>query len=230
MSANGNRLRKLVQQFEALPRQQELKQTKIQLSTTANKVVESADRLKASFGQLAALREIQAQPDLLVSEIAQKMKILRATVQLLDQQIQPAGVAAKLTVALDNLAKVGNAISEQIALTWGAADTDLLGATQALIELTGKYDAAAQRTLRQALTNFKSCGNPDGEEALVRYSEARASLLKARTALNIPGNVGKFLNDTARGKGSVKALLDPEIQSFLAEHPALWSQLTVKFS
>jgi hypothetical protein len=47
-------------------------------------------------------------------------------------------------------------------------------------------------------------------------------------ALNIPGVVGKFLGDAARGTGSAKAIADTEVQSFLNEHPALWSKLTVK--
>ena len=39
MPVESNRLQKLAQRFEALPRQQELKQAKIQLVTTAQKVV-----------------------------------------------------------------------------------------------------------------------------------------------------------------------------------------------
>lgn len=230
MPANSNRLRKLAQQFEALPRQQELKQAKIQLSTTSLKVGESADSLKESFGRVTTLREMQGQPDLLRAEIAQKIKSLRSAAQALDQQIQPAGVATKLTAALDNLAKVSKAIADQIEQSWDAADTDILQATQTLIELTGKYDSVAQRNLQQALSHFKNCRNPDGQEAIVRYRAARESLQQARTALNIPGKVGQFLNDSSRGMGSIRTLLEPEIQAFLEEHPALLSQLTVKFS
>jgi hypothetical protein len=230
MPVESNRLQKLAQRFEALPRQQELKQAKIQLVTTAQKVGESADSLKESFDRITTLREMQGKPDLLGAEISQTVKKLRTAVQVLAQQIQPAGVSTKLTAALDNLGKTSKAIADQIAQSWDAADAEILNATQVYIELTGKYDSVAQRNLQQALNRFKNSRNPDGQDAVVRYRAAREDLQLTRTALNIPGNVGKFLSDSARGTGSIQALLDPEIQAFLAEHPALWTQLTVKLS
>ena len=230
MPVESNRLQKLAQRFEALPRQQELKQAKIQLVTTAQKVGESADSLKESFDRITTLRAMQEKPDLLRAEITQTIEKLRTAVQVLAQQIQPAGVSTKLTAALDNLAKTSKAIAAQIAQSWDAADAEILNATQVYIELTGKYDSVSQRNLQQALNHFKSCRNPDGQDAVVRYRTAREDLQQTRTALNIPGNVGKFLSDSARGTGSIQALLDPEIQAFLAEHPALWTQLKVKLN
>ena len=49
-------------------------------------------------------------------------------------------------------------------------------------------------------------------------------------ALNIPGAVGAFLGDALRGMGSVEAFADPEVQTFLNEHPVLWSRLTVRLA
>jgi hypothetical protein len=230
MGAKSNRLQKLADQFESLPLQQELKQKKIQLLTTTQKVGESFESLEVSFGRISMLREMQLQPDLLRSDIAPKVKTLYSALQTLEQQIKPQGVATKLTAGLDTLAKVSKAISVLISETWDSVDTDMLGATQTLIELTSKYDSAAQQTLQNALTEFKKCRNPDGPEAVARYLATRESLQQARTALNIPGNVGKFLSDSARGVGSISALLEPEIQSFLNDHPTLSSQLTVKLN
>ena len=230
MGAKSNRLKKLADQFESLPLQQDLKQKKIQLVTTTQKVSESFDSLEVSFGRISMLREMQLQPDLLRSDIAPKVKTLYSALQTLEQQIKPQGVATKLTSGLDTLAKVSKAISVLIAETWDSVDTDMLGATQTLIELTSKYDPTAKQALQHALTEFKKCRNPDGPDAVANYLAARESLQQARTALNIPGNVGKFLSDSARGEGSISALLEPEIQSFLNDHPTLSSQLTVKLS
>ncbi len=228
MPPNTNALRRLAQQFEALPRQQELKQAKIQLSTTCQKVTENADRLEASFGRIVTLREMQGQPTLLAAELAQKVKTLRTTAQTLEQQVQMAGVTERLTGALDTLSKSCKAVSEQVAQVWDTSDTEILGATQALIDLTGKYDATAQGTLQQALTRFKATRNPQDTEGVAHYRRARAEMQQVRMALNIPGKVGQFLSESARGTGSARALLDPEIQAFLQAHPALWPRLTVK--
>lgn len=228
MPPNTNALRRLAQQFEALPRQQELKQAKIHLRTTCQKVTENADSLAASFGRIATLREMQEQPTLLAAELAQKVKTLRTTVQILGQQVQAAGGTDRLTGALDTLSKTSKAVSEQVAQAWSTADTEILDATQALIDLTGRYDATAQRTLQQALTRFKATRNPQDAEGVASYRRARAEMQQARMALNIPGKVGQFLSESARGTGSARALLEPEIQAFLQAHPALWPRLTVK--
>jgi hypothetical protein len=228
MPSNTNALRILAQQFEALPRQQELKQAKIQLSTTCQKVTENADSLEASFGRIATLREMQEQPNLLAAELAQKVKTLRTTAQTLEQQVQLAGVTERLTGALDTLSKSSKAVSEQVMQAWSTADTEILDATQALIDLTGKFDAIAQQTLHQALTRFKAVSKPQDSKGVADYRRARAEIQQARMALNIPGKVGQFLSESARGAGSARALLDAEIQAFLEAHPALWPQLTVK--
>lgn len=228
MPPNTNALRRLAEQFDALPRQQELKQAKIHLSTTGQKVTENTDSLAASFGRIATLREMQEQPTLLAAELAQKVKTLRATAQALAQQVQSGGVPSKLTVALDNLSKVSKAVSEEVAQAWSTADTEILDSTQSLIDLTGKYDPTAQRILQHALAQFKSTRNPKDTEGVAQYRKAREALQQARMALQIPGKVGQFLSESARGSGSARALLDPEIQAFLQEHSALWPRLTVK--
>lgn len=228
MPTKSNRLRKLAEQFEALPRQKELKQTKFQLATIAEKVGEHADGLKQSFGRIGVLRDVQAQPDLLRAELGQQLKLLRSIAQTIDQQVLPGGQSSRLTTALDSLSKVTKAVSDSISQAWASADNDTVETTETLIDLTGKYDLTAQRTLQQALARFKSAGTPSAPDAVAAYREARNVLLLARTALNIPGAVGKFLGDAARGVGAAKAIADPEVHSFLNEHPALWSKLTVK--
>ncbi len=230
MPTKSNRLLKLAKQFEALPLQQQLKQTKIQISTTTKKIDESFEILEKSLARINTLREMQGQPDLLRTEIAQKIKTLRVILNTLEQQIKPQGVTSKLTAGLDSLAKVSKVISEQITQTWDSVDTDILETTQTLIELTGKFDSNSKQTLQKVLSEFNKCRNPDGNDSVARYRAAREKLQEARTALNIPGNVGKFLSDSARGVGSIQTLLEPEIQSFLKEHPSLLSQLTVKLS
>jgi hypothetical protein len=230
MLAKSNRLQKLTDQFVALPLQQELKQIKIQLSTTAKKVEESFQILDKSFDRIELLREMQGQPDLLRSEIAKEIKNLNTVLKTLEQQIKPQGVATKLSAGLDSLAKVSKVISEQITQTWDAVDTDLLESTKTLIDLTGKFDPNAKINLQKVLQEFNKCRNIDGSDSVALYRSARENLQQARTALSIPGNVGKFLSDSARGVGSIQELLNPEIQSFLKEHPTLLSQLTVKLS
>jgi predicted nucleic acid-binding Zn-ribbon protein len=230
MPTRSNRLQKLADQFVALPLQQELKQIKIQLNTTTKKIQESSEVLDKALGQVSTLREMQEQPDLLRSEIDQKIKTLYAVLNTLEQQIKPQGVSTKLSAGLDSLAKVSKSISDQISQTSEDVDTDMLETTKTLIELTGKYDPTAKQSLQHFLSEFNKFRNPDGSDSVARYRAARENLLKARTALNIPGNVGKFLSESARGVGSIKTLLEPEIQSFLKEHPALLSQLTVKLS
>ncbi len=230
MLIKRNRLQKLADQLEALPLQQELKQKKIQLTTTTNRINDSIVSLEKAFGRISTLREMQGQPDLLSAEISQKVKILFSALKILEQQIKPQGVASKLTTGLDSLAKASKAISDQVTETWDAVDTDMLVATQTLIELTSKYDKNAKHALQNVLFEFNNCRNPDGQDAVARYLTARENLQQARAALNIPGNVGKFLSDALRGTASINALFEPEIQSFLKEQPSILSQLTVKLS
>jgi hypothetical protein len=230
MATNRNRLRKLAEQFDAIPKQKELKQTKIQFSTIAEKVGEKTDSLLKSFGQVEMLREVQEQQDLLKAEIDQQLKTLRAIAQTLDQQVSEGVVASKITSSLDSLSKVAKVVSETIAQSWASADHEIVETSQALIELTGKYDVTSQLALQKALAKFKSVGSPSGQVSIIDYRNARDALLQARTKLNIPGAVGEFLNDAVRGAGSIKAFSDPEVQTFLNDHPALWTRLTVRLA
>ena len=228
MATKSNRLRKLAEQFEALPKQKELKQTKIQLGTIAVNVTEHTESLKQSFGRIGLLRDVQEQPDLLQEELGRHLKAVRSFTQTLDQQVRQDGQTSRLTTALDSLSKVSKAVSDSISKAWNDADSETLETTQTLIALTGKYDIAAQRILQQALARFKSAGTPNSPDAVAIYREARIALMQARMSLNIQGVVGTFLSDAARGMGSITSIADPDIQSFLNEHPVLWSKLTVK--
>lgn len=227
MPSMSNRLLRLVEQFEALPKQTELKQSKFQLMTIADRAGAHTEAFRKQVGLLNALRDIQGQPELLRAELEQSLKTLRTAAQALEQQVGPGGQAAKITGALDTLSKVEGAISKSIAQAWASADNDILETTRALIELTGKYNASAQRTLQHTLAHFDRVRGSAGPEAVAAYREAREALMKVRTELNIPGAVGRFLSDAARGAGSAEGLLDAEVQAFLDEHPTLWPRLRV---
>jgi len=230
MSVKSNKLRTLVEQFEALPLQRELKQTRIQLSTIANKVTEQTSTLRDSFEQIGMLRNLQAQPDMLRQELNKQVKSLQSATQALLAQLGSGDQSSRVGSYLDSLAKVTSAISKSISAAWTSVDNEILETTETLIELTGKYDATAQKALKRALAKYKSIGIPDGWDSLGEYREARDALLQARTSLNIPGVVGTFLREAANGTASVEALNDAEVQSFLKTHPGLLNKLTVKLN
>jgi hypothetical protein len=225
--AKSNRLLKLVEQFEALPKQTDLKQSKFQLRTIAERTDAHTEALGRQVGRLAALRDIQGQPELLKAELEQSLSALRGVAQVLEQQIRPGGQTAKITGALDTLSKVEGAISRSITQAWASADNHILETTRTLIELTGKYNPEAQRQLQLALTRFDRARGSGDPDAVAAYREAREALVRVWTDLNIPGAVGQFLSDAARGAGSATGLMNAEVQAFLNEHPALWSRLKV---
>jgi hypothetical protein len=227
MPSKTNRLLRLVEQFEALPKQTDLKQSKFQLRTIAERTDAHTEELGRHVGRLEALRDIQGQPELLKTELEQSLNALRAVAQTLEQQIRPGGQTAKITGALDTLSKVEGALSRNIAQAWTTADTEILEATRTLIELTGKYNPAAQRELQLALTRFDRTRGGGDPDAVATYREARDALVKVRTELKIPGAVGEFLSEAARGAGSASGLMDAEVQAFLNEHPNLWPRLRV---
>lgn len=230
MPSKSNKLLRLVEQFQALPKQKELKQAKILLTTIAAQTEAQAESLNQQFGRLVALRGIQEQPELMEAEVQQTLKTLRALSQTLDQQVRTGGTTPKVTGPLDSLTKTTGSISKSIDVAWAAADNDILQTTNALIELTAKYDPAAERTLRLALNRFKALSGPSGADAVADYKEAREALVEARMNLDIPGVVGHFLSDAAKGVGSASGLTHPEVQAFLNSHPSLWPRLTVRLT
>ncbi len=230
MASKRNKLQHLVDQIEALPRQTELKQIRVQLSTIADRVGQKTAELSKSFGKLGALREVQSQPDLMQQVVEQRTKSLRVVVASLEQQVRSSGQQQRISAALDTLSNVSQSLANDIANVWTDADNELLATTQALIALTATYDPSAQATLQQALERFKAVRAPSEASAVANYQKARNDLLNARLALNPPGEVGAFLSDALRGIGSVKMLSNPKVQSFLDEHPVLWTKLAVKLS
>lgn len=230
MPAKRNRLLRLVAQFEALPREKELRQAKIQIGTIADRVLACANSLEESFERVRALREVQMQPDYLRTEIRKELRTARAACQTLEQQVGTGGQPARIPAALENLKNVARLTSEVIDRAWSDVDTDILSTTEALIALTEKFDANVQRSLQQALDRFKNTRGAGGPTAISAYREARDSLMEARLAINLPGNVGRFLTDALRGVGSAQVLLMPEVKAFLDAHPALWTRLSVRLS
>lgn len=230
MSTKTNKLQQLVEQFEALPRQKENEQAKIQLATIADRVEQHIQGVKQSLEQVDVLREVLSQPELLDDEIAKLRKSVRSSAQTLEQQVRAEGQTQRITTALDTLAKSARVMTEAVTQAWTAADNDVLSTTVALISLTGTYDPLTQRELQQALDRFKRTQGPSGHEGVAAYREAREALMTIRLELNIPGTVGNFLSDALRGAGSVKMLANPEVTAFLDKHPILWTKLSVRLT
>lgn len=230
MPAKPNKLRRLAGQFRAQPRQTELLQLKVQFTTIADKVEGQADVLREAIDRLAALRKLQEDPTLLQGELRRQLNVVRDSVQklqLLAQTDKPA--SGKVNTPLDAVIKASDALMRDIEQGWNNAIDAEVDSTQAFIALTGAYDPVAQRALQQALDRFKAAGVGVGSRAGVKtYSEARQALVQARKSLNIPGTVGEFLQSALHGKGSPRMLSDPQVQSFLDQHPVLWTKLSVR--
>ena len=229
MSTKSNKLQRLVEQFEALPRQKELKQTKFQLGTITTRVDDCTKQLEKAFGQTDVLREVQSKPDLLHDEVTRFLKSLQPHVQILASQVLSKEIQRqRITSALDALSNTSGQLSRLVKEAWAEADDKVVASTEALIGLTGAYDLEAQRTLQQALSRFKSARTPSDQQGIVAYRQALEVLENARLSLEIPGEVGSFLMDALRGIGSVQKLVDPEVKTFLDEHPQLWNRLFVR--
>ncbi len=231
MQAKPNKLQRLVDQFEALPRQKELRQAKFQLTAIAERAEQHAIELKQALGRANVLREVQSKPDLLRTEVDALLKGLKSQVQVLESCIRSEdGQTQRVTSALDTLTKSTRRLSQEVTDAWTEADDEILASTETLVSLIGTYDPDAQRRLQRALSNLKSARAPSTQEGVVEYRKARDALLRARLDLNIPGEVGAFLMEALRGTGSVKKLLDTEVRAFLDEHPQLWARLSVRLA
>lgn len=229
MATKSNNLRALVEQFEALPRQTELRQTKFLLSTIANRVDDCTKQLEKAFGQTNVLRQLQSKPDLLLDEVTRLQKSLQPHVESLATQVRSKAIQRqRITPALDTLSKASGQLSQLVKEVWVQADDEVVASTQALIDLTGTYDLEAQSTLQQALSRFMKARAPSDQEGITTYRRALEVLESARLSLKIPGEVGSFLRDALRGTGTVKKLDHPEVRRFLDEHPALLNRLFVR--
>jgi predicted nucleic acid-binding Zn-ribbon protein len=229
MPTKPNKLLRMVEQFEALPRQKELRQAKFQLATIADRAGQHAQELEQALGRLEVLREVQSQPELLKAEVKVLVNSLRSNAQALELHVRSGeGQAQRITAALDTLSKATLAMSDRVGEAWTSADNEVMASTEALIDLTGTYDPVAHRMLQQSLDRFKRVRAPSQQAGVLVYRQAREALMNARLSLNIPGVVGQFLSDAMRGLGSIRMLADPQVQSFLDKHPVLRTRLTVK--
>lgn len=229
--ANSNKLLRLAGELDALPRQTALKQTKIQFETIRDRSTANATSLSRSFAQLRVLRGVLENPRCLSPELKVPCKSLRVVAQTLSQQskvTQPE--SQRITGALDTLSKQTAVVADSVLGAWDATNKDVIDMTQALIEITAKFDTTTQTRLQVALSEFKSVGRPSDPQAIDRYRAARAKLQQIRQDISIPGPVGQFLSDAILGRGSIGVLLSPEVQAFLDSHPILKSRLTVRLS
>jgi hypothetical protein len=229
--ATTNKLQRLAGELDALPKQTALRQSKIQFETIRDQSITFTVALSRSFAQLQVLRGVLENPRLLHTELKAPCKSLRFVAQTLSQQaksIQPE--SPKLTGALDTLRKQNAVVAGAVSSVWDDANKEVIDMTQALIELTAKFDETTQMRLQVALNDFKRVERPSDPESFERYLAARARLLQIRQEVSLPGPVGQFLSNAMGGRGSIGDLLSPEVQAFLESHPNLKSRLTVKLS
>jgi hypothetical protein len=226
-----NKLLRLAGHLEALPKQSALKQSKFQLETIQEKATTHATSLACSFTQLQVLRSIVENPRRPSPELKAQRKSLRLVAQILAQQANTSQPEKpKITGALDTLAKQSAAVAEAVSNAWDEANKDVIDVTQALVDLTAKFDPTTQIRLQTALNAFKSVGRPSNPEEIARYQAARSHLQELRQQVAIPGSVGEFLSEALAGRGSIGSLLSTEVQAFLDNHTVLKSRLTVKLS
>ncbi|WP_434718133.1 hypothetical protein P5W98_00675 [Paraburkholderia sp. A1BS-2L] len=229
MSTRSNKLQRLAKQFEAEPRQTELRQLKVQLATVADSVDQQVRDLMQTFDRLRVLKEVQFQPDLLRDDVDRFLASARTNTQALVRITQAnESHHARVSVPLDNLTKSARALADAIRQAWELANQDEVEKTVAFIALTASYDPEAQQALQVALRRFKAVDVANGKSGVSAYCEAREALDHARKSLNIPGAVGQFLQDALHGKGSARMLGDPQVQEFLNKHPVLWTKMLVK--
>jgi len=226
-----NKLLRLAGELDALPKQTALKQSKIQFETISDRCKTHSTSLSNSFAQLRILRSVLEDPLRLRAELKAPCKSLRLVTQALSQQTKSVQAeSSKITGALDTLSKQNKAVADAVSGAWDEANKQVIDMTQALIDLTAKFDEATHMRLKVALDHFKSVGKPTDPKAIERYRAARANLQQLRQEVSIPGVVGKFLSDAIAGRGSIGDISNPEIQSFLDSYPNLRSRLTVKLS
>lgn len=229
--AIDNKLLRLAGELDALPKQTALKQSKFQFETIRDQCTINTTTLSRSFDQLRTLIDVLENPLRLHEKLKAPCKSLRVVAQTLSQQarlVQPD--SPTLTRALDTLKKQNTVVAESVSNLWDEANKEVIDMTQALIDLTAKFDETTQKKLQDALNDFKRVERPSEPEALESYQAARASLLKIRQEVALPGPVGQFLSSAMGGRGSISDLLSPEVQTFLESHPNLKSRLTVKLS
>jgi hypothetical protein len=229
--ATTNKLLRLAGKLDALPKQTALKQSKIQFETIRDQSTTCTATLFHSFAQMRVLRGFLENPRLLRAELTAPCKSLHFVARTLSQQsasVQPD--SPKLTGALDTLRKQSTVIAEAVSNVWDETNREVIDTTQALIELTAKFDEATQAKLQVALSDFKRVGIPSDPEVVKRYLAARERVLQIRQDVSLPGPVGQFLSSAMGGRGSIGDLLSPEVQAFLKSHPNLKSRLTVKLS
>jgi hypothetical protein len=229
--ATTNKLLRLAGELDALPKQTALKQSKIRFETIRDQSTSCTASLSRSFAQLRVLRAVLENPHRLRAEFKAPCSSLRLVAQTLSQQansVQPESL--KLTGALDTLRKQAKVVADAVAGAWNEANKEFIDMTQALIELTAKFDEATQMRLQVALNDFKRVGIPSDPEAVQRYLATRTRLLQIRQELSLPGSVGQFLSNAMEGRGSISDLRSPEVQAFLESHPSLKARLTVRLS
>jgi hypothetical protein len=226
-----NKLLRLAGELDALPEQTALKQSKIRFETIRDKSTSCTNTLSSSFAQLQMLRGAIGDPRRLRAELKAPCKSLRLVAQTLSEQAELAQPESrKLTGALDTLRNLTNVVADAVSDAWDEANKEVIDITQALIELTAKFDEATKMKLLEALNEFNRVGRPSDPEAAKRYMATREKLLQIRQELSLPGPVGQFLSNAMEGRGSIGDLLSPEIQAFLESYPSLKSRLTVKLS
>ena len=226
-----NKLHRLASALDALPRQTALRQSKIQFETIREKSTTHSVTLSRSFSELRILRSVLEDPQRLRAELKAPCKSLRLVAQTLLQQVKSLHPELpKITGALDTLSKQNTVVADLVSSAWNEANKDEVNVTQALIELTARFDVASQMRLQVALNEFMSVERPSGPEVVERYRNARARLRQIRQQISLPGPVGKFLSDAIGGRGSLSELFSPEIQDFLDSHPILKARLTVTLS
>jgi hypothetical protein len=144
-----------------------------------------------------------------------------------------SGPDSDLQQAVIELRRAVNATVSAVEKEWVHQVESVVSKHERLSQALQRAGVRGSQELQTSVGRLREMTKPprSSEEAR-RASEAVQSVGPILTRLGLEdglgGTVGGFLTSVADGKGSAKAILEPEVQAFLDTHD-LWSDLAVGF-
>jgi hypothetical protein len=224
-----NVLRDLEARLKSQPDQQRLGRQRELFRNTKAQAEDRRAAIRTVLREVRALRTIGGNPRLLAEEEATLVAAVRSRGSELASLLgKPSPSTSTIGAQLDAIRRGTVALATPVAAAWESVRRQYLDRAAALTPLAEKVSPNTLTAL-QALTQLlRAHATPPASSSGVQSLLAAIATFNAAIQhMNIDGAVGQFLRDASTTGADPRALFQPEVKTYLDEHPQLWTALRV---
>lgn len=223
-------LRTLEAKIKGLPNQDTLQRRREIFRSTQDQVRRQQAELMLTLQQVNVLRIIQDRQELFGSSVKRTLAYASAKARELMAVLGKSDIdSRKISEKFEAMKRATKALADEVASGWADICKEYADQADAIRPIAERLSPTLTMRIQglDKLISGKANELPDSVNFARSVVDARRAITIEMESLAIKPSVKEFLKEAKNGNGDPKAILDPEVRTFLETYPSLWKSLYV---